>query len=101
MAGIVTNRPGAATKEHEPAAEGNLGDRAREAASAVAEKAQQAWDSTSRGVSDAAGYAADRTEDLLRATVSCMRRYPVATFFVGLGLGVFLVRAFLINDRRG
>jgi hypothetical protein len=102
MAGNVMNRPGAATKEHElAAAVGHLGDKARDAGAAVAEKAHEAWDSTTRGVSHAASYTADQAEDLLQSTINCMRRYPVATFFVGLGLGIFLVQAFLLNDRRG
>jgi hypothetical protein len=60
------------------------------AASAVAERAQDAWDTTRGAASSVAETATDAWDEAVRF----MRRYPVATFCAGLALGVLLASAF-------
>jgi hypothetical protein len=67
--------------------------RAGEMASNLGESAQQAWDSARQGVQQAAGRLgvdADTFNDVR----GFMRRYPIATFAAGFGLGVLVTMMF-------
>lgn len=70
---------------------------AQGAASSVASVAEQAWETTSHGAQQAASAVAHTAEDAWGSVRGCMSRYPFATFFVGVGVGVLIVMAL---DRR-
>src|SRR5690349_7473209 len=74
-------------------------DRAGDLASNLGESAQQAWDSTRRGVTQAAGQLGDTAGDAWGSLTGAMRRYPLATLAVGFGLGV-LVTLMMDRNRR-
>ncbi len=61
---------------------------AQNVASSVAETAEQAWDQTRRAASSVAQTAGSAWDDV----TGIMSRYPFATLFVGIGLGVVLGR---------
>src|SRR5207245_8355116 len=65
-------------------------DKVQNMASTVADKAQEAWDSTKQGVSQAATTVAHTAEDAFTSLTGCMSRWPLATFFTGIGVGVAL-----------
>jgi ElaB/YqjD/DUF883 family membrane-anchored ribosome-binding protein len=69
-----------------------------EMASAVKEKAQDAWDSTREGVQQAASAVADTAGNAWGDLTGFMRRYPFGTLFVGIGVGFLLAQ---ILERRG
>jgi hypothetical protein len=80
--------------------EGTLGgaasavrDKVEDVASSVASTAEGAWDSTRQAASAVANTAGDAWGEL----TGLMRRYPFATFFLGVGCGVVLYR--LMEDR--
>ncbi len=68
-------------------------DRAGNLASDVGESAQQAWDSTRRGVARAAGQIGGTAGDAWAGLTGAMRRYPFATLAVGFSLGVLVTLA--------
>jgi hypothetical protein len=76
---------------------GAIKDKAQELASNVASTAEHAWEGTRQGVQRAASTVADTAENAWESMTTCMRNYPFATFFVGVGLG-FLLAGFLRRD---
>ena len=77
---------------------GGIQDRAKQLASAVATTAEQTWDRTKNRLGDVAGEVGTTVEDLWAAMIGCMRRYPLAVFFTGIGLGVVISE--LMSRRR-
>lgn len=73
---------------------GAVKERAQDLASSVARSAEDAWESTTEGVQRAASAVASTTGDAWQSVTECMSRYPLATFFTGLGVGFMLARAF-------
>jgi ElaB/YqjD/DUF883 family membrane-anchored ribosome-binding protein len=73
-------------------------EKASDIASGVASTAEQAWDTTRHAVQSAASTVASTAEDAWDSTISFMRRYPLATFGIGVGLG-FLLCGFLAMRR--
>jgi len=65
-------------------------DKAEGIASAIAEKAEDAWDATKHGVEQAASCIASTAENAWDDVNSFMRRYPMATLGIGFGLGLAL-----------
>jgi hypothetical protein len=61
---------------------------AQNVASSVAETAEQAWDQTRRAATSVAETAGTAWDDL----TGLMSRYPFATLFVGIGVGICLSR---------
>jgi ElaB/YqjD/DUF883 family membrane-anchored ribosome-binding protein len=77
---------------------GELKEKAQDVASTVATKAEEALDTAQQGAKQAASYVGRQAENAWEGLTDCMSRYPVATFVVGIGLGIFLGRAFF-SDR--
>jgi len=69
-------------------------EKAQDFASTVTEKAEEARDNTRRGVQEAAATVASGAETVLENVTGFMRRYPLATFCAGFGLGCLLTMAF-------
>jgi hypothetical protein len=69
-------------------------EKVQEMASSVASQAEQAWESTRRGVQDMSSGIASGAEDAWESVSGFMSRYPVPMFFVGIGVGFLLARAF-------
>jgi hypothetical protein len=69
---------------------GTIKDKASELASGVATTAEQAWDTTRNVASSVASTA----EEAWDSVSSFMRRYPMATFFIGAGFGFLLAQLF-------
>jgi ElaB/YqjD/DUF883 family membrane-anchored ribosome-binding protein len=76
-----------------------LKDRAQDVATTVAHKAEEALDTAQQGARQAASYVGRQTETAWQSLTDCMSRYPIATLAVGIGLGIFLGRAFLSRPR--
>jgi ElaB/YqjD/DUF883 family membrane-anchored ribosome-binding protein len=78
-------------------AQGGLAASAKETAqqfaSNVAERAEDAWDTTRQSVQDYASTVASGAENAWDSATTFMRRYPVATFCAGFGLGCLLAMA--------
>jgi len=72
---------------------GAVKDKAQQMASSVADVAEEAWDSTRQGVQQAASSAANTAGEAWDSLTTCMRRYPLAVFFTGIGLGFVLAKA--------
>jgi ElaB/YqjD/DUF883 family membrane-anchored ribosome-binding protein len=66
---------------------GQVKDKAREMASNVSERVGDAWESTSRGVRQGAMAVADTAENFWDSSVALIRRYPVASVAVAFALG--------------
>jgi hypothetical protein len=64
-------------------------NKAQEAASAVGATAGQAWDNLKQGAQSAASTLAGTGEDAWEEITHFVRRYPVATFAAGVGVGSF------------
>jgi hypothetical protein len=77
---------------------GGVQDRAKQLASAVATTAEQTWDRTKNRLGDVTGKVGTTVEDLWATMIGCMRRYPLAVFFTGIGLGVVISE--LMSRRR-
>jgi hypothetical protein len=97
MTGQRTNNPGAGNASH--ADEGFLSgmastvkEKVGDVASSVASTAEDAWDSTQKGVRRAASAVADTAENAWGEFTGLMRRYPFGTLCVGIGLGFLLSR---------
>ena len=67
------------------------------AAQSVASAAERAWETTSEEAQQAASLVAHKAEDAWDTVHSCMSRNPVAVFFTGIALGALVVMAL---DRR-
>ena len=72
---------------------GTVAGAAQGAASSVASAAEQAWETTSGGAQQAASAVVHTAEDAWGSMRSCMGRYPIATFFAGVGVGALAVMA--------
>lgn len=66
---------------------GGFGERAQEMASAAAERAGQAWESTREGARQLASTVANRAEDAWETMGDWGRGYPLGTLVVGAALG--------------
>jgi ElaB/YqjD/DUF883 family membrane-anchored ribosome-binding protein len=73
---------------------GAIKEKAQDVASAVGERAEQAWDATRRYVGDAASAVADQAEAAWDTVSDFFHRYPIPMFFVGMGLGFLMALAF-------
>jgi hypothetical protein len=72
---------------------GAAAGKAQGLASGVASAAEQAWEGTSEGAQYAASAVAHTAEDAWGSVRGCMSRYPFATFFAGVGVGVLAMMA--------
>jgi hypothetical protein len=72
---------------------GAVAGKAQDLASGAASAAEQAWESSSEGTQYAASAVAHGAEDAWDSMRSCMSRYPFATFFAGVGVGVLAMMA--------
>jgi hypothetical protein len=72
---------------------GSIRDKASDVASSVASRAEDAWANTRHMAENVASSVADTAEDAWGSMVSCMRRYPLATFGAGIALGCLLTLA--------
>ena len=73
---------------------GAVKDRVKDLASNVAQKAEDAWDSTKEHVSDWTSAAGRGVETAWDSVNGFLRRYPVPMFLAGIGLGFLLAKAF-------
>jgi hypothetical protein len=80
-------------EQHEKEPHGGAFGTVAGAASSVASAAEQAWETTSHGAQQAASAVAHTTADAWGSVRSCMSRYPLATFFAGVGVGMLAVMA--------
>jgi hypothetical protein len=69
-------------------------ERAQELASNVASQAEEAWDTTKQRAEQFASTVATTAEDAWENVNAFFRRYAFPMFFVGIGLGFLLARAF-------
>jgi ElaB/YqjD/DUF883 family membrane-anchored ribosome-binding protein len=90
----VKNRP---TGQQASSVMEGLKEKAQDVASTVATKAEEALDTAQQGARQAASYVGRQAENAWGGLTDCMSRYPVATFVVGVGLGIFLGRAFFTD----
>lgn len=67
-----------------------LQDRAAQMASAVAATAEKTWDRARESMGDLPNEVGGKAQQLWSSMISCMRRYPLAVFFTGIGLGMVL-----------
>jgi phage-related protein len=72
---------------------GTVAGAAQGAASSVASAAEQAWETISGDAQQAASAVVHTAEDAWGSMRSCMSRYPIATFFAGVGVGALAVMA--------
>jgi hypothetical protein len=70
----------------------NVKDKAQELASQVADRAEEAWDSTRQHAQQWAGAAAHGAEEAWMSASDFFRRYPVPMFFAGMALGFLVAR---------
>jgi ElaB/YqjD/DUF883 family membrane-anchored ribosome-binding protein len=85
---------GSKVEEQASGVMGAIKDKASELASGVASTAEQAWDATKNVAQNVASTAGDAFESV----TSFMRRYPIATFCIGAGVGFLLAE--LLTSRR-
>lgn len=91
-----TNPPMGQGRSEESSAAGMMGavkDRVKDLASGVAQKAEDAWDSTREHVSDWTSSAGRGVETAWDNVNGFFRRYPVPMFLAGIGLGFLLAKA--------
>ena len=85
-----TTGTGTRTEESSPGGVvGTLKEKAQDVASTLGSTAESAWEGTQQAASAVAGTA----EEAWDSVISCMSRYPLATFCTGIGLGFLLARA--------
>jgi len=82
---------GSKAEEHSEGVLSTIKDKASELASGVAGTAEHAWDATKNVASTVASTA----EDAWQGMTNFMRRYPMATFGAGCGLGFLLAMVLL------
>jgi len=75
-----------------------MGDTARDWASSFAGGAGRAWDTTSREARHLASQAWDRAEDAWDGASGFVRRHPIPSLLVAVGVGFMLYE--LLNNRR-
>ena len=92
--GQETGRPGSGSQAGSAGGMmGALRDKAEDVASSVASTAEEAWDSTRHMAENAASSVATTAEDAWGSMISCMRRWPLASFGAGVALGALLTLA--------
>jgi ElaB/YqjD/DUF883 family membrane-anchored ribosome-binding protein len=79
---------------------GQVKDTARDWASSATSSAGQAWDSTQRQARELAGDAAHYAENAWDSFGNFIRRYPVASLCVALGVGFLLAGGLAAGARR-
>lgn len=82
------------TRHEEQGVMGTIKDKASDLASGVASTAEQAWETTRQTAQNVASTVASTAEDAWDSVNGFMRRYPMATFFIGLGFGFLLAEMF-------
>ena len=97
--GGTSHTGGQGNRPEEQSVVGTIKDKASELASNVASSAEQAWDATRQTAQNVGSTVASSNEDAWDSVNSFMRRYPVATFFIGAGFGFLLAELFA--PRRG
>ena len=75
---------------------GQVKDKARDLASGMQDQAREAWRGAREGVSS----AAERAGDFWSDATEIIRRYPVASLALALGLGCLAASAFSLMPRR-
>ena len=88
---------GSRTQEASGGILGTVTEKAQEMASSVGSAVEGAWESTREGVQSAASTVASTAENAWDEVNAFMRRYPMACFGIGFGLG-FLVAQCLRSD---
>jgi ElaB/YqjD/DUF883 family membrane-anchored ribosome-binding protein len=93
---------------HRRGEEGTLGslatgvkEKAQDLASTVTSRAGEAWDTTRHTAQQAASRVAGTAEGAWEETTAFMRRYPVVTLCVGIGIGCLLAQFFRNQETRG
>jgi hypothetical protein len=69
-----------------------------DAASTVANRVEDAWDSASRGVRQGAEYMADKAGDFWGDFTGMIRRYPVASVLIAFGMGCLCASLFAVPN---
>src|SRR5438132_6640801 len=72
---------------------GTVKETAQNLASSAASTAENAWEATREMAGNVGSTVANAAEDAWDSVTSCMRRYPLATFACGVGLGMLLALA--------
>ena len=78
---------------------GALKEKAQDLASTVTSSAEEAWEGAREGARRAATAVAGTAENAWASMTQCMSRYPLATFGMGICLGILLTRAFEWSPR--
>jgi ElaB/YqjD/DUF883 family membrane-anchored ribosome-binding protein len=86
--------PGTRAEEQAAGVLGTMKEKASEVAGAVASTAEQAWDTTRHAAQNVASSVASTAEDAWDSMSHFMRRYPMATLFIGAGFGFLLAELF-------
>jgi ElaB/YqjD/DUF883 family membrane-anchored ribosome-binding protein len=76
-------------------------EKAQELASTVTSRAGEAWDTTRQATQQAASTVANTAEGAWDETAAFMRRYPIVTLCVGIGIGCLLSQLFRNQEVRG
>jgi ElaB/YqjD/DUF883 family membrane-anchored ribosome-binding protein len=79
---------------------GQIKDKAQEWGSAVASGAQHAWDATKRQTREWAGDVAETAENAWEGFGNLIRRYPVASLCIAVGIGFVLGGGLRVATRR-
>jgi hypothetical protein len=79
---------------------GAVREKAQELGSTIASGAQQAWDTTRRQTREWASQVADTAENAWEGFGNTIRRYPVASLLIALGVGFVLGGGLGLTARR-
>ena len=79
---------------------GAVKEKAQELGSTIASGAQQAWDTTRRQTREWASNVADGAQDAWEGFGNTVRRYPVASLLIALGVGFVLGGGLGMTARR-
>jgi hypothetical protein len=79
---------------------GQVRDKAQEWGSSLASGAERAWDTTRRQTREWASQAADTAGDAWEGFGNVIRRYPVASLLVAVGIGFVLGGGLAASTRR-
>jgi ElaB/YqjD/DUF883 family membrane-anchored ribosome-binding protein len=77
---------------------GQVKDKAKELASSAATGVQHAWEATKRGTQQMASNVAETAENAWEGLGDLIRRYPVPSLFISMGVG-FLLGSLLTSRR--
>jgi hypothetical protein len=92
--GQDAGRGGTATRHEEQGVLGTMKEKAGDLASGAATAAEHAWETTRQTAQNVASTVASTAEGAWDSMSGFMRRYPVATFFIGVGCGFLLAEMF-------